>query len=328
MKSSEIVKEYLVKFPKTPSHVLARMIYSENKAVWTNTESVRALIRYYRGQNGNTCREAIRDKAYIAAAGQLNPFDELPEGLTEYGDWESIELDGKRFLLLADCHIPYHNKTALGVALEHGKSRDVDTILILGDFMDFYSCSFWGNDPRRRNFRQELEAVRQILGIMREQFPKARIVYKLGNHEERYDRYMRVKAPELLGVAEYDFSNIIHADKYGIEIVGEKRIVKIGRLHCIHGHEFWRGVTNPVNPARGLYMRGKEIAVCAHYHQTSQHTEKSLCDVITSCWSIGALCDMHPEYCPINKWNYGFAYVENTDEFTLNNHKIIHGKVY
>jgi predicted phosphodiesterase len=325
---AQIVKDYLQKFPNTPTKTLAKAIYKDNKAVWSNMEAVRTSIRHYRGQRGDKNRAELADKSFITKPGKLNPFENLPKGMTEYSDWSPVKLDGKRFLLIADTHIPYHSHNDLGIALQHGKESEIDTIVILGDFIDFYSCSFWETDPRKRDFGNEIRTAQTVLDFMRKQFPKARIVYKLGNHEERYERYMRVKAPELLGYEAFEFGKLIESDKYGIELIGDKRIVKIGRLHCIHGHEFWRGVTNPVNPARGLYLRGKEIAVCAHYHQSSGHTEPSLSDFVTSCWSIGMLCDKHPSYCPSNKWNFGFAYVENDDGFELHNYKIIDGRVY
>ena len=40
---------------------------------------------------------------------------------------------------------------------------------------------------------------------------------------------------------------------------------------------------------------------------------------------------MHPLFAPINKWNLGFAYVElniKTDEYFLENKKIVNNKVY
>lgn len=323
---SDLVKDYAKRFPNTPTRTLAKKIYNDNVALWSNVEAARSLLRLVRGQGGKKQQEQA-DPAYFKK-GKINPFDKIPEGLTAYADWQAMELEGEKFLLIADAHIPYHDKGSLSMALDYGRKREVDTILILGDFIDFYSCSFWDTDPRRRNFQEEVKAAHSILETIRQQFPKARIIYKLGNHEERYERYMRVKAPELLGYEAFEFAQIIKADKFDLEMVGDKRIIKIGRLHCVHGHEFWKGATNPVNPARGLYLRGKEIAVCAHYHQTSNHTEKSMSEYVVSCWSIGALCDMHPDYSPINKWNHGFAIVERDSEFQLDNYKIINGRVY
>lgn len=194
---------------------------------------------------------------------------------------------------------------------------------------DFYSMSFWMTDPRERKFGRELKMMRDFLGLVRDGFPDADIVYKIGNHEERYIRYMTVKAPELLSVSSFDFEEITHCNKYNVKVVGDKRIVKIGYLNAIHGHEFGKGTFSPVNPARTFFLKGKEHCIGAHFHQTSQHSEKTMNEDVIGCWSIGCVSDLHPDYRPINAWNHGFALVERDGhKFEVSNKKIIDGKVY
>ena len=49
-----------------------------------------------------------------------------------------------------------------------------------------------------------------------------------------------------------------------------------------------------------------------------------------ACWSTGCLCDLHPRYMPLNKWNHGFAIVDldTAGGFSVRNFRIIDGKVY
>lgn len=325
-----IVKEYLAKFPDTPSVTLAKKIYKENKTIWETWDSIRSSIRYYRGQNGKRHRIEITDKTYFKPVGKDCPFDSLPEGLTELKDYKPFQITGSRILAFADPHIPYYVKRELGVTIGYGKAMGIDTVLIGGDFIDFYSLSFWQNDPRRRDIANELRTAWTVLDYIRQTFPKAQIVYIRGNHEERLERYLRVKAPELLGYEALELEKMIKAEDYGVDVVPSRHIVKIGKyLHVLHGHEFGRFISTPVNPARTLYLKGKEIAMCFHYHQTSEHNEKSMAEKNIACWSVGGLCDMHPEYMPINKWNYGFAYIEREgDSFQVENKRIINGKIY
>lgn len=51
---------------------------------------------------------------------------------------------------------------------------------------------------------------------------------------------------------------------------------------------------------------------------------------VTGTWSTGCLCDLHPDYAPLNKWNHGFAFVEvfNGGKFEVQNLFISDGKVY
>jgi predicted phosphodiesterase len=338
---SENVKKYLAKFPNTPSLTLAKLIYKLDPVLYKDVERVRDIVRYYRGKRDKS-RDRLRDKLvdsqFIETEDRsLNPFDDLPPGLKYFDEWEPYHIEGENSLIIADTHIPYHEVEPFRIALEFGKQEEADTVLILGDFADFHSVSFWEKDPRKRDFKAEIEAVRTCLSIIRDGFPDADIVYKIGNHEERYERYMKVKAPELIGLEAFDFegifsrkdgSNVFRDAK--IKIIGDKRIVKIGRLNCIHGHEFGRTISSPVNPARGLYLKGKELAMCAHFHQSSSHNEKSMNDNVISTWSIGTLSDLRPDYLPINKWNFGFCMVRRLDKknFQLINKKIIDGEVY
>ena len=55
------------------------------------------------------------------------------------------------------------------------------------------------------------------------QFTKNDFVYKEGNHEERYWRYMRVKAPELFDIDAFDFPTLTHCDKHDIKWLDGRR---------------------------------------------------------------------------------------------------------
>jgi predicted phosphodiesterase len=232
-------------------------------------------------------------------------------------------------LILSDIHIPYHNVNALTLAIQYGKDKNANGIMLNGDILDFYGLSTFEKDPRKRRFSEELEMGRQFLSVIRKEFDGVPIYYKLGNHEERYERYLRIKAPELLDVSEFRMDVLLKFGELGIELIDDKRITKFGNLNIMHGHEFGKSVFSPVNPARGLYMRGKENCIAGHNHQTSSHVEPSMNGHVVNTWSTGCLCELHPSYMPINKWNLGFAYAEREADngFTVHNHTIIKGKI-
>jgi len=308
-----IAKEEVLQFQETPTRTLASKLLKENPTVYMDFEDAR-----------NAVRRARRGKRM-----KINPFDALPEGLRDFVDWEPYCIQEQVGLIISDLHAPYYNKRALITALEYAKNIGISFILFMGDCMDFHSVSFWDKDPRNRDFQKEIDLAQDIFDSIRQTFQDVAMYYLLGNHEERLERYLRVKAPELLGYRALDMSEIIDARYYDMKVIDQKRIVKIGDLNCVHGHEFGRSISNPVNAARGLYLRGKETAICGHHHHTSEHTEKSMTNKIVSCWSIGCMCDLRPEYLPMNKWNHGFGIVIRTDDgFQVLNKKIINGKVY
>ena len=183
------VHEMLTKYPNTPSLTLAKKIMAENASMFTTVEAARSAIRYFRGAIGSKQRKHADPKL-------ARPFDESmfnPFGLPKSDEVEFIPfvlpVECSRVLYLTDIHIPYHNIEALSAAIQFGHDKRVDTIFIGGDFLDFYSLSTFERDPRQRGFADELEMGREVLGILRREFPDASMLYQLGNHEERFERY-------------------------------------------------------------------------------------------------------------------------------------------
>lgn len=326
----EIVVEYITKFPKTPNSTLAKKIYKENPEAFKDKEDAREMVRYYRGQKGKTNRHrAVQptEKGELAKKlGIPNPY-ELPE--SEESEWLPFDIPkgNDKLLILSDVHIPYHNIKALELAIKYGKDRGCNAVVLNGDIMDCYALSRYEKDPRKRRFAQELEDTRQFLGYLKQEL-NCPIYYKLGNHEERYEAYLRIKAPEILDIEEFRLDVLLRFGEYGAQLISDKRIIKAGKLNVLHGHEFGRSVFSPVNPARGYYNRAKSSMIAGHNHQTSEHTESNLNGKIVTCWSTGCLCELHPAYMPINKWNYGFAFVTlEGEEFDVDNLRIINSKI-
>ena len=105
--------------------------------------------------------------------------------------------------------------------------------------------------------------------------------------------------------------------------------MKLQSLNIIHGHEFSGGFFSPVNIARGLFLKANATAIQGHNHQTSENSITTINGDLITTWSTGCLCELHPAYMPFNKWNWGFAYIEqNKDTFEVLNKKIRKGKVF
>lgn len=257
-----------------------------------------------------------------------SPFDDMPEGLKQFSDWTPVEVDGERILVISDLHIPYYDKKATWLALKFGKDNNIDTLFINGDWFDFYGLSQFEKDPRKVRWSEELDFGKKLLNIIQRVFPKIRIYYKLGNHEERYERYMKIKAPELLGMKEYEMEHLLTASDRNMTVIKDKRIAKVGHLNIIHGHEFGSG--GGVNPSRSMFLKGNECCLVGHYHRTSEYSDVTMNDKLIACWSTGCLCDLKPDWMPLNKWNLGFAYIERKGDmgFTVTNKKIINYKIY
>jgi predicted phosphodiesterase len=326
MRKIDVAIEYREKYGmKMPTLTLARIMYNENIELFKSVDSARSALRYIEGKVGNAQKKYLSNKDFMMNEERpKNPW-KLPE--SDESKYEPYILKAKKLAVLSDIHVPYHSISALECALDKIYEEKPDCILLNGDTVDFYGLSRFQKDPRKRSVAHELQALNEFLDVLK-QF-EAKIIYKLGNHDERYEHYLMHKAPELLGIPEFKFENLLKAGERKMDVVGEKRIIKANKLNIIHGHEY-PSVFSPVNIARGLYMKGKVSAMQGHNHQTSEHTETDMNGEIVTTWSLGCLCELNPAYMPLNRWGHGMAMVDldaNGKDFEVRNYRIYKGKI-
>lgn len=328
MNKSNLARQYRDKYGyDIPTLKLARIMYDDNNLLFKNIEDARASLRYIEGKGGvkKITKKIIDSEYYKNESRPKNPYNLPASDETKY---EPYILNYKKPLILSDIHVPYHSISALTAAIDYGKHIKPDSILLNGDFFDFFGLSRFLKDPKKRSFSDELTAGGELIKTLKKIF-KAPIIFKVGNHEERYNHFLWQKAHEIIGVDELTLYELIKKRAGDIEYVDQKRIIKAGKLNIIHGHEFVTGISTPVNIARGLFTKGKVSAVQGHNHQTSEHTEPTMNDDIITTWSVGCLSELHPTYMPINKWNHGCASIEIKKDgtFEVDNKRIYSGKV-
>lgn len=305
------------KFPDTPSRTLAKKLAATHQIT---VESARSFVRKVRGNVGAAERKAATSPRDNQPAGWK---PEMPPSLAE--PWLPFDLGNDiRVAVLSDLHIPYHSTVAVQAAVTHCKKKKPQVLLLNGDIADFYSISRHQKDPSKRDLEQEITAVREGLAWLRYEFgKKCRIVMKIGNHEERWQHWLWNAAPEISNSPRMAVADWIDAEKHGVEVVGDKRPVMLGNLPVLHGHELQSGA-NVVNPARGAFMRTLSTILVGHSHRSSHHIEPNMWHVQTSCWSVGCLCELNPDYARVNRWNHGGAFVEvdTTGEYHVDNFRI------
>jgi hypothetical protein len=319
-----------------PSKSIARYLLEKNPLVFKDINTARDSVRYYRGNKGDRLRTVKgSDTTFRRKNGAVTDASiPLPKGYRIGEPWNIVPVTFDKALLLQDIHLPFHDPISLSQAIARGRHIGVDCVIINGDLADFYGVSKFDKNPESHKLVDEVEMCRLFLEHLRDQFPKAQIFLKEGNHEERLWRYCFIRCPELWELKDKDgkrmlgLANLLDAESYGVTVVADKRPIRAGKhLHILHGHEFRSPFQNPVNPARGLYLRAKCNAVCGDLHQSSNHTETGLTNTV-SCWSAGCLCDLHPQYMPLNKWNLGFGIINLFgDQWSFENFKIISGTV-
>jgi predicted phosphodiesterase len=324
---TDIVRDLIRKHPHAPARTLARRLVEEVNGALT-LEQARSRIRSILGLNGEPRRKQSHDKPLHRPPRKAGERLAMPPSQAE--PWLPFDLGitGK-VGILSDIHVPYHDETALRAAVDHLQAERVECLLLNGDWADFYSISRHEKNPKHRNFKNELHAGRELLKWLRQEFPVARIVAKLGNHEERWEKWLWEHAPEISDDPIMGIDNWYGFHNLGIDLVADKRIVLAGALPILHGHEKGNGISSPVNQARGAFMRLHHTVLEGHGHRTSTHSEPDMMGRETVCFSTGCLCDMRPAYARLNKWNHGAAvvHVHADRTFDVENFRIQAGKV-
>lgn len=319
--AADLIKEYTTKDGtcSLSKKKLGEILHHRYPSEFKSPENGRENIRTVTGSHGKELRKDIKTRIEWKGLS-------LPE--PEKNDYSKFLIKEKRIGILSDIHFPYYDKEALNAAIAYLRKWRPDCILLNGDIIDAYQLSRFERDVRCRSFKYELDMLRSFVVQLKDTFKNARIVYRLGNHELRYESHILNRIPELVDLELFSFENVISAKQIGVEVVGNKRIIMAGKLNIVHGHEFSRGFAAPVNPARGFFMKAKNNVLGGHHHQVSSHQEQDINGNVVGAWSTGCLCELHPKYMPINNHSHGFAAVENHGAtFQVNNLQIIKGKV-
>lgn len=321
-------EEIHARYPKTGNSPLANLLFNQNPILYKDKEEARTFIRKVRGSHGKAHRKGAKEIKHFPN-GKHNPYD-LPK--EEHNFFDPVVIKTNRPIkvgILSDIHFPYQHNKSLSLALDALKESNVDVIILNGDVADCYMESRFEKDPEKRKLVEEVAIVKNFLSVLRREFPKARIIYKEGNHELRHRDYLARHAPALFGFEEIRFNKLLGLENFDIEWVDNKRIIELGKLSVVHGHEFPRGFGTPVSPAKTFYTKAKKSVLGSHHHQVTSYSAKALNNDQHVAYSIGCLCDLTPEFAPINEWSHGFAIVElfPDDTFIVHNKKIVLGKI-
>jgi len=332
MNKSDVAREYRrVHGMEMNTSKLARIMYRDNKLLFKDEEQARTTLRYIEGKKGAKGRKKVASTEFLVKEDRpKNPYS-IPESYKEDRKPIKLPIANNNILLISDLHIPYHDINAITTALDYGVQNKVNTIIINGDLMDFHGLSRFQHDPRKRSVKEEFEAAKAFLIVLRNTFPDALIWWIKGNHCIRYEQWLMTKVHEVFDDEYYHLENRLQLNEQKIRIIDDKVLVKAGKLSITHGHHIMKGFFSPVNSARGVYMKAKQSTIIGHVHKVSTHSETNMDGKVITTWSTGSLCELKPDYSPlVSNYQHGFAHVvvEKNEDYTVKNYQIINGKLH
>jgi predicted phosphodiesterase len=327
---SDIARNYVKQFPKTSSLSLARKMFVENVEWFKDIEDARGVIRYVRGLNGKQARKHNSHKELFVPKFSLgNPY-QIPKSHATKQKIFHIPPQHNRILVISDLHVPYHDVTAISIAIKYGIDNGANCILINGDLLDFFQISRFTKTKRKRSVSQELATARAILDRLNDAFPNTPIYFLEGNHDVRLELYLAEKAPELLDCEEFKLEVLLDAKKRNMVVFEDRTLIKAGKLTITHGHLLIKGFFAPVSPARGAFLKAKSSVLIGHTHKVSTHTETTIVNKMIVCYSTGCLCELQPDYNPFgNNYSHGFAFIvtEPNGHYQVKNVQILDGVI-
>ena len=327
-KANLYIKELMDQFPDHGDKTLAKAAYKKNPKMFTSVDQAYSLVRYIRGHSGSKLRELMGDKSRVKPINKptVHRWD-LPESQSEKRQTWTLPTSINKVAVLSDIHFPYQDNEALIAVLDDCLKEDVDAFFINGDMLDFYSLSFHEKDPTKMDVPLALEMGQNFFKMLKDRFPRAQVYFIPGNHEIRLQRYLRVKAPELLDMKEFNLDILLKVAEIGVHYIPHGSKCYFGKLLVEHGDKM-KGAGG-VDPARTLFMRFKRDTLCGHFHRTKDHLAKIYDGTTIMTHSTGCLCELEPGYMELNEHNHGYALVHmKNGVHTVENKKIFNGKIY
>ena len=334
MNKRDIAAEYIAKYPPDfPNLTLARIVYMANPTAFLSIEDARSVIRTVLGKNGKKNKTKKHKSLHVEKDKSKSPYS-LPETWADERKVFKLPVGCNKIGFISDLQVPFHDSQAIETAFTWLKNKGINTLFLNGDTMDFYQLSNFQKDPRKRDFKQEYYTILQTLEYIRNFFPDITIYANIqANHELRYERYMMIKAPELLSLElpETRLEDLLKLSSFGIIPLRGHHHIMIGKLPVVHGHTLFNGQTSPVSTARTVYMKAKSSAIASHCHQVSEYTVRvPFANEIHTCWTTGCLMNLNVEYNQHgNNYQHGFAYIETDRDgsYRVENKRILNGVV-
>jgi metallophosphoesterase superfamily enzyme len=246
-------------------------------------------------------------------------LSEMPDGKDEIE--EHINVYGTT-AILCDIHLGYHDIDAIKTCIKYLQKEKIDSIVLNGDTVDAHRLSRWAKRKDDIEFTTELQLARNFIDNLKATFPKAQIYFKVGNHEDRLERYIQDKADEFAGLITWQ--SLLKLDEKGIKFVDSNQLMLCNNTWIAHGHEL--KVSGGQNPANALLNKTYTNSCMGHLHKTHTITRKTLEGSFIRCDVIGTLSKLKRAYLAYSNSNHGFAIID--EDGTMNNLRIEDGKVF
>ena len=212
------------------------------------------------------------------------------------------KLENGTVVIASDIHIPFQDDAAVRSFVKYCKEKQPEVVVLNGDVLDMFMLSRF-TKGEGRNPLEEMTMCQGFLDSLRKAVPNADIYYVIGNHENRLEKYVLNKAPELASLIE-DVFTIIKTSDYKVR--GCASVTFNDNFVCKHGTYIGnKSGLSAIKEMENSYMSG----ATGHVHRGIVYRARKAGRKFV--WiETGCLCSLNPEYCVLPNWCQGFATVE------------------
>jgi UDP-2,3-diacylglucosamine pyrophosphatase LpxH len=210
----------------------------------------------------------------------------------------------RRLLFCPDVHVPYHDHRAWALFLRAARAFRPHTLVVLGDFGDFYSTSRHIKNPNRsRDLASEVSACNAALDELDELGVRDKRFCE-GNHENNLERFLSDKAPELFNVV--SAAKLFRLAERGYDLTPYKSFGRIGKLYYSHevGYCGERAHTQSANAVGSNLIIGHTHRLAVSYRSTvigKHHV------AVSSGWLGDAAAAEYMHRARTRDWHLGFS---------------------
>ncbi len=210
-------------------------------------------------------------------------------------------------IVINDIHFPFQDKKTLELVTKFIYEQSPQVLHLLGDVVDFYNISNFNKNPNRKfTLQDELDQVTEYLFDLRHNLPNTRIIYYEGNHENRLQKHLWSKSPELGTLRALQLQKLLQFKELHIEYFDYNTYNKEKHLALHHGALIskWSGYT----AKRVMETVGCSVIV-GHCHRLGSSFHTSLGGNHVA-YENGCLCQLNPEYMKGKpNWQLGFSVI-------------------
>jgi hypothetical protein len=213
----------------------------------------------------------------------------------------------ERTVIFGDLHAPKQDDKAVALLIKFLEWYKPTLVISNGDFIDCETVSAFGDDPTKvHRLREEIEIARSILDNIEAVTPQATRYFTLGNHENRLQKFLIRKAPEIMELIALE--DLLKITKQWI-VVNESMVENYVQVNDLYiGH--WNRVSkHSAYTVRNIIADRGVNVIQSHTHRMGMFTQRFL-DRTVYGWEIGCLQDLNPSYVRNPNWQTGWAVIE------------------